>query len=120
MLYGLQKKVPERLAKEKAAGKISTYEATLIHLKQSVPLKDIAEIRGLSVGTIAGHIIKIRKDHPDENLSFYKPKAAIIKQVKAAYNQQSKGSKISLNAIYSKLAGKVSYNDIKLAVAFFQ
>jgi len=65
--------------KEKAAGKISTYEATLIHLKQSVPLKDIAEIRGLSVGTIAGHLIKIRKDHPDENLSFYKPKAAIIK-----------------------------------------
>ena len=105
--------------KEKAAGKISTYEATLIHLKQSVPLKDIAEIRGLSVGTIAGHLIKIRKDNPDENLSFYKPKAAIIKQVKAAYNQQSKGSTISLNAIYSKLAGKVSYNDIKLAVAFF-
>ena len=46
-------------------------------------------------------------------------KAAIIKQVKAAYNQQSKGTTISLNAIYGKLAGKVSYNDIKLAVAFF-
>ena len=60
-----------------------------------------------------------KEDHPDENLSFYKPKAAIIKQVKAAYNQQSKGSTISLNAIYSKLAGKVSYDDIKLAVAFF-
>jgi ATP-dependent exoDNAse (exonuclease V) alpha subunit len=104
--------------KEKASGKLSTYEVTLIHLKQSVTLKDIAETRGLSVGTIAGHLIKIRKDHPDENLSFYKPKATIIKQVKAVYDQQPKSLPISLNAIYRKLAGKVSYDDIKLAVAF--
>ena len=45
-----------------------------MHLKQSVPLKEIAEARGLSVGTIAGHLIKIRKDHPNEDLNYYKPK----------------------------------------------
>jgi hypothetical protein len=104
--------------KEKASGKLSTYEVTLIHLKQSVPLKEIAEARGLTVGTIAGHLIKIRKDHPDENLNYYKPKAAIIKKVKAAYDEQPKSAPISLNAIYGKLGGKVSYDDIKLAVAF--
>jgi len=104
--------------KEKERGKLSTYEVTLIHLKQSVPLKDIAEARGLSLGTIAGHLIKIRKDHPDENLNYYKPKASIIKKVKAAYDEQPKSAQVSLNAIYGKLAGKVSYDDIKLAIAF--
>jgi ATP-dependent exoDNAse (exonuclease V) alpha subunit len=104
--------------KEKERGKLSTYEVTLIHLKQSVPLKEIAEARGLSLGTIAGHLIKIRKDHPDENLNYYKPKAAIIKKVKAAYDEQPKSAPVSLNAIYGKLGGKVSYNDIKLAIAF--
>ena len=93
-------------------------ESPLIHLKQSASLKQIAEARGLSVGTIAGHLIKIRKDHPDENLNFYKPKAAVLKKVKAAYDEQPKSAPISLNAIYSKLEGKESYDDIKLAVAF--
>ena len=104
--------------KEKERGKLSTYEVTLIHLKQNVPLKDIAEARGLSLGTIAGHLIKIRKDHPDENLNYYKPKAAVIKKVKGAYDEQPKGTQVSLNAIYSKLGGKVSYDEIKLAIAF--
>ena len=104
--------------KEKENSKLSTYEVTLIHLKQSVSLKEIAETRGLSVGTIAGHLIKIRKDHPDENLNFYKPKAAVLKKVKAAYDEQPKSAPISLNAIYGKLGGSVSYDDIKLAVAF--
>ena len=104
--------------KEKVRGKLSTYQATLIHLKQRVSIKEIAEIRGLSEGTIAGHLIKIRKDYPDENLSFYKPKASIVKQVKQAYDQLPKTSSKSLNAIYRKLAGKVSYDDIKLAIAF--
>jgi ATP-dependent exoDNAse (exonuclease V) alpha subunit len=104
--------------KEKERGKLSTYEVTLIHLKQSVPLKEIAEARGLSIGTIAGHLIKIRKDHPGENLNYYKPKAAVIKKVKAVYDDQPKSAPVSLNAIYGKLGGKVSYDDLKLAIAF--
>jgi ATP-dependent exoDNAse (exonuclease V) alpha subunit len=104
--------------KEKESSKMSTYEVTLIHLKQSVSLKEIAETRGLSVGTIAGHLIKIRKDHPDENLNFYKPKSTVLKKVKTAYDEQPKTAPISLNAIYGKLGGSVTYDDIKLAVAF--
>lgn len=106
--------------KEKASAKQSTYEITLIHLKQSVSLKEIAEARGLSVGTIAGHLIKIVKDNPTENLNFYKPKAAVLKKVKAVYDEQPKSAPISLNAIYGKLGGAVSYDEIKLAVAFLQ
>ena len=104
--------------KEKARGKMSTYEVTLIHLKQKASLKEIAEARGLTVGTIAGHLIKIRKDHPNENLTHYKPKKSVMDKVKKAHAKQPKGTSISLNAIYTELGGKVSYDDIKLAVAF--
>jgi len=91
-----------------------------MHLKQQVSLKEIAEIRGLTLGTISGHLIKIRKDHPEEDLNYYKPKSSLLKKVKAVYDKQPKNTPISLNTIYSKLGGSVSYDDIKLAVAFIQ
>ncbi len=106
--------------KEKERGKLSTYEVTLIHLKQKASLKEIAEARGLTTGTVAGHLIKIIKDNPNEDLNYYKPKNSILKKVKAVYDEQPKSAPISLNAIYGKLGGKVSYDDIKLAVAFIQ
>jgi len=106
--------------KEKENGKLSTYETTLMHLKQRATLKEIADTRGLTVGTVAGHLIKIRKDYPEEDLSFYRPKGAIIKKVKAIYDAQPKTSPVSLNVIFKDLGGKVSYDDIKLAVAFLE
>jgi len=106
--------------KEKANAKQSTYEVTLMHLKQKVSLKEIGEARDLTTGTIAGHLIKIIKDNPNEDLSFYKPKNSILKKVKSVYDDQPKSAPISLNAIYGKLSGSVSYDDIKLAVAFIQ
>ena len=106
--------------KEKAQGKQSTFEVTLMHLKQQKSLKEIAEIRGLTLGTISGHLIKIRKDHPEEELTYYKPKSTLLKKVKVVYDKQPKNAPISLNVIYSKLGGSVSYDDIKLALAFIQ
>lgn len=104
--------------KEKSEGKLSTYAVTLMHLKQRVSLAEIADARGLSVGTIAGHLIKIRKDFPEENLNYYQPKNSLLKKVKEVYDQQPKGVPVSLGVIFSKLGGTVSYDDIKLAVAF--
>lgn len=106
--------------KEKEAGKQSTYDVTLMHLKQKASLKEIADTRGLSVGTIAGHLIKIRKDNPNEDLNYYKPKKSVMDKVQKAYDKQPKGTDVSLNAIYGDLGGKVSYDDIKLAIAFIQ
>lgn len=106
--------------KEKSQGKQPTTEVTFMHLKQQVSLKKIAEIRGLTLGTISSHLIKIRKDHPKEDLSFYKPKNALFKKVKAVYDKQPKGTPISLNVLYSKLGGSVGYDDIKLVIAFIK
>lgn len=106
--------------KKKSGDKHPTTEVTLVYLRQQVSLKKIAELRGLTLGTVSGHLIKIRKDHPHEDLSFYKPKITIIKKVKAAYDLEQKGTPISLNSVYKKLKGSVSYDDIKLALAFIQ
>ncbi len=104
--------------KEKKTKKDNTYATTLAYLKQKKSLDRIAEERGLSVGTISGHLIKICKDYPNEDLSFYKPKPALLHKVENAYKQQPKGKPISLKAIFEILNGKVDYDDIKLALAF--
>jgi ATP-dependent exoDNAse (exonuclease V) alpha subunit len=104
--------------KEKKTPKDNTYATTLAYLKQKKSLERIAEERGLSAGTIAGHLIKICKDYPNEDLTFYKPKLGIMRKVENAYKQQPKGKPISLKAIFEATEGKIDYDDIKLAIAF--
>ena len=104
--------------KAKSVGKQPTYEVTLMHLKQQVSLEKIAEIRGLTLGTISGHLIKIRKDNPSVDLSYYRPKASLIKKVKLAYDKEPKNAPISLTSVHRRLGGTISYDDLKLAVAF--
>ncbi|MCK0131490.1 AAA family ATPase [Flavobacteriaceae bacterium F08102] len=104
--------------KKEKKSKISTYDITLTYLRAQKSLEEIAEIRGLNVGTIAGHLIKIIKDHPKEDLDFYKPDDEIVEKVSAAYAKQKDGNTVSLTKIHRALNGKVSYDDIKLAIAF--
>jgi ATP-dependent exoDNAse (exonuclease V) alpha subunit len=104
--------------KEKKAPKVSTYFTTLEYLRQKKSVDEIAEIRGLTPATIAGHFLKIRSDYPDEDLSFYKPSEKLIQRVKKVYDQQNKNEAISFKRIYEELNKKISYNDIKLAIAF--
>jgi ATP-dependent exoDNAse (exonuclease V) alpha subunit len=110
----------KRKLKEKKSRKESTYDITLAFLKQKIKIDEIAELRGLSEATIAGHFIKIRKDNPDLDLHFYRPKKALIDKVRKAYLKQNSSEAISTKAIYDELKQSVSYNDIKLAIAFFE
>lgn len=96
----------------------STYDITFSFLKENIPLDKIAEERGMASGTIAGHLIKIKKDRPEHNFSFYKPAKAIVNKVEKAYTKQKNKKEISLKAIYDELNGKVNYQDIKLSLAF--
>ena len=108
-------KLKAKIKKEKP----STYEVTFQYLKQQMPLKEVAKERGLNEGTIAGHLIKIKKDHPEANLSHYKPKKSIVDQVEIAYRKTAKQSEaLSIKAIYEELNGKVSYQNIQIALAF--
>jgi hypothetical protein len=104
---------------EKQQEKQSTYDRTLVFLKEKKPIIEIAEERGMTPGTIAGHVIKIRKDHPKEDLSFYEPKKTLMNKIRKAHDAQTPGENgVSLTAIFKDLDGKVSYDDIKLAIAF--
>lgn len=105
--------------KKGTTSKQTTYDRTLIYLREQKTLEEIADQRGVAVGTIAAHLIKIRKDNPKENLSFYRPEQELIDKVKKAYYSQNMSKQISLKAIYEDLNNEVSYQDIKLAIAFF-
>lgn len=111
------KKQSKQLKEKKKKKKQSTYEITLGYLKQKLPLDKVAEQRGLSEGTIAGHLIRLREDFPKEDLSYYRPDSDLLKKVEGARKKQ-KGDTISLKAIFDVLGGKVDYGDIKLALAF--
>lgn len=105
--------------KEKAnTKKDSTYEITYQYLKQKFSLEEIAEERGMTVGTICSHFIKIKKDHPEANLSHYKPSSTIVNQVEMAYKKTKTSDGVSLKTIHDTLNGKVSYQNIKLSLAF--
>lgn len=110
-----KKNKEKTLKKEK---KRSTYDITLDYMKKNMELGEIATERGLSTGTIAGHLIKLVAEHPKEDFSKYKPAKTLLTKVAAAKKKQPKDKPISLKAMFEELSGKVDYNDIKLALAF--
>lgn len=109
--------------KERGDQKRPTHEITKEYLAKKLSISEIATARSLTEGTIASHIIKISALDPDFGISFYKPDSKIIKKVKKYYLEQKKEmddttDTISFKTIHSKLKGSVSYQDIKLSIAF--
>jgi ATP-dependent exoDNAse (exonuclease V) alpha subunit len=98
--------------------KPSTYALSKEFFNQQMPISKIAKERGLTKDTIANHLIKIKKDNPEMNLSIYKPKKSIVDQVDAARKQLGAEKGNSMKNIYDKLGGKVSYFNIRLSLAF--
>ena len=98
--------------------KESTYDQTYNLIKLGRSIAEISEERRMVEGTIASHIIKLKKEYPEANLSKYKPKKSIIDAVEIAYKSKPKNEPLSTKTIYDELNGKVNYTDIKLALAF--
>ena len=98
--------------------KESTYDQTLTLIKMGRNLAEISKERGMVEGTIASHIIKLKKDFPDVNFSQYKPKTSLMNKIDIAYKSLPKNEPISTKTIFEKLEGQVTYIDIKLALAF--
>ena len=108
--------------KQKASKK-STYELTKELVDKGWPISKMAEERGLTKGTIATHLIKLKALYPKIDLKKYKPKAKDLKAIKTAWEKaiknKEKGEPLKLGPIYSALKGLYSYTDIKLAILFF-
>jgi len=109
---------------EKKKGKIPTHLITKEYVKQGMGLQEIADDRGLTEGTIAGHLSKIRAEDEEINLSMYMPKktmlTAVEKALKAikAKTGLEQSSSISQKVLYDQLNGKYSYQEIKLVLVF--
>jgi len=104
--------------KQTNSDKPSTYDVSKTYFEQQMPLNKIAKERGLKEETIANHLIKIKKDNPEMNLSIYKPKKSIVDQVDATRKKLGDEKSKSLKAIHDALNGKVSYLEIRLSLAF--
>ena len=92
-------------------------------------VKDIADERGFTQGTILTHLIKIQTDFPKLDISHFEPERKIIDLVENAYLELLKTNKsedfsekgiLKLSAIRTEIKNKHDFNTIKLALAFIK
>lgn len=100
--------------------KKSTYDYTLDLIKQNKSLASIAKERDLTESTIVGHLKKIREGNPEINLQAYAPPELHISMVREAQAilEREGSNQQSQKLIYDILNKSLTYNDIKLALAF--
>lgn len=96
--------------------KITTVNETLKFIKDKNNLKDIAEKRGLTVGTIVQHIeelIQTEAIGPDDLVSIID--AQFLKKTKIINKVFDEISADTLKPVFEKLKGVYSYDDLKIA-----
>ena len=123
----LDKKGIEKHKKKKAEkklGKRPTHQITKDYVNQGLSILEISGERGLTEGTVAGHLSKIREEDAEINLSMYMPKKTMLKAIENAIEEVKEktglesASSISQKVLYDQLKGKYSYQEIKLAMVF--
>jgi hypothetical protein len=117
----------EQVQKKEKQPKKSTYELTLESIKLGLSIGEIAHERGLSGRTVVSHIVKISELFPETDLSAFKPDESVVQMVREAVTElQSAPGKehlsptgeVLLKPVFESLQAEVSYDDIKLAMAF--
>jgi hypothetical protein len=96
-----------------------TVNETYNLLKSGKSIDDISKYRNISKATILKHLKEIDPIFPIKDFSNVKPSNYIINKVESAY----KSNLITINGlkdIYTFLDGKVDYDDIRLALFFFE
>lgn len=112
--------------KKQKEDKKSTYEITIEMIQKGMSIKAMAEERGLTPGTIIGHLLIISNKYPDVNIDHFRPDTSVMKVVTLAYldllkeNKNDKNFRPSSGQLFSKLNAKYGYEDIKLAMPFVQ
>lgn len=108
-------------AQEKKKPKRPTHEVTKEYVQKQLSIADIAKERGLTPGTIIGHLIKIKGEYPETNMEHYRPEEAFIKQIQTAVKELDEPT--SFHSQVAKLKrsfDSYSYEDIKLALLFVE
>gem|GEM_PF-3193191 len=92
-------------------------------VKQHKTIEDIAMIRELSVGTIVGHLVKLKQLYPELSLHRYKPPREVLSRIQDAIKQLTQHSP-DTNAIqlptskelFDYCGGEIDYSMIKLCM----
>ncbi|MDN3642770.1 AAA family ATPase [Lutimonas halocynthiae] len=112
----------KNLEKGEKVTKKSTYLVTKQLIDKGNSLEDIVIERGLTLGTVSTHLIKIMELYPKTDLSRFKPDSKTLNKVKNTRNKLLKevgpGERISLKPIFDMLQGQVSYDQIKMSLVF--
>ncbi len=121
------KKVAKKRKEKMQQSQKSSYLITLEYVEKGLSIIEIADIRGITGGTITEHILKIMDRHPTVDLSPYRPAASIMKRIETATDQlvadgnkenfQENGT-IRLRPLFDAMNKEISYEEIKLALTF--
>ena len=100
---------------EEIIPKVPSHEKTFVLVKEGKSLKDIAQEREMTLGTIISHLEKLKEGKYNVNLKPYTPKLDDLTIIITTF-KSLKDTKLS--PIHKKLKGKYSYEDLRLARLF--
>lgn len=120
----IEKYKRKRAAKKK---KMNTYQQTKELMDKGFSLQEVAKERGLTTGTIIGHLLKLVETHPEMDVTPFKPADSVVEDIAVAAatliknkdNLYQDGT-IKSSPIYTYFNKKYSYDEIKLALLFFK
>ena len=103
--------------------RVSTYEKTLALIAKKLSLIEIAQKRGMTLGTIISHLEKLKEKNQSLDLSPYKPKEKDFKAMSDAFKKstrpdQSVGEETKISPVHRLLDGRYSYEELRLARLF--
>lgn len=101
--------------KKTAADRVPTHEVTRALVLEGRTLEEIAKERGMTMGTIIGHLEKLKELDPKFDLKRFKPAADDLKKIRGAFSASADGK---LVPVYHALDGAYSYDDLRLARIF--
>lgn len=115
--------------KDRRQRKKATHLITKDLIDQGMSLPEIAHERGLTEGTITGHLVKLHESFPQLNLSAYSPPSDTLNAIVQATERIKNGPQAHLvrpdgsvpsKVLYEELKQQVSYNTLKLARLFMK
>ncbi len=94
----------------------STYFETKKLVLQKMPISEIAQARGLSVGTIVSHIEKIATDLPEADFAYLRPSGERFETITLAFKKMGSSA---LGPVREFLGMNYPYEELHLARIFF-
>ena len=93
----------------------TTYDETKKFLKQKIPIKAIAEIRGITEGTIVSHMEKIISEDKSFDISYLQPEKKRFDIIAKAFK---KANTYALTPVKEILGDAYTYDELRLARVF--